>query len=289
MKKTIIILSGLFLFTACVAPRDFRELKQQVNSMQEENTKSIQDTREQIEDLSSDLSQLQEKTKNMVNSNTNSVRNRQADLWSDLREQREKLAKIEGDQDLIKDKVKNLRNQTGNNTQTLKTIRKKQEKMDKQLSLISSQLNIQTPSGDTNRTEKKQDKSPDEKDTEIQPEPLYNKALDKFNSREYEEAQSLWAEFIDNFPEHELVPNAYFWQGEGLFQSQNYSDAILKYQKVVEDYKDSNKYPAALLKQGIAFYRKDKPKPGKILLQDLIKNFPDTSEAKRAKKFLQNH
>ncbi len=283
MKKIIILLSGLILLTSCVAPKDFRDLKQQVNSLQEKNTRSRENMRKQIEDLSRELSQLQDETKKMVNTNTNSVRNRQADLWSDLREQREKLAKIKGDQDIVKDEVKNLKNQTGNNTESLKKIQKKQEKLDKQLNQISSQLNIRIPSIDTDQTTKKQE------ETEIKPEALYSEALDKFNSKEYQEAQSLWSEFIKNFPEHELVPNAYFWQGESLFQIQNYSDAILKYQKVVEDYSDSNKYPAALLKQGIAFYKKDKVKPGKILLEDLIKNFPDKSEAKRAKKFLQNH
>ena len=289
MKKLIIVLSSLLLVLSCVYPKDFQKLKQRVDSLEKQERKSQDDLEEQIRDISKKLNALAENTQKMIHSNTNSVRDKQADLWSEVREQREKLAKIQGEQEVLKSKVKDWQNSSQNNTQYLQGIQKKQNKMEKQLSLISSQLDIHLPTANASQTSTQEDPPRKKEKTKLKPEAFYSNALDKFNQRKYEEAQTLWSEFIDNFPEHTLVPNAYFWQGECFFQMQNYSDAILKYQKVIENYSDSNKYPACLLKQGISFYKKDKTKPGKILLQDLIENFPDRNEAKRAKKFLQEH
>lgn len=96
----------------------------------------------------------------------------------------------------------------------------------------------------------------------------------------------MWAEFIESFPKHDLVPNSHFWQGESFYQMQKYRQAVLSYQQVIENHADSNKYPAALLKQGLSFYRLDKNKAGRIVLQELIQKYPDRAEAKRAERFL---
>jgi tol-pal system protein YbgF len=92
----------------------------------------------------------------------------------------------------------------------------------------------------------------------------------------------MWAEFAQKYPEHELVPNAIFWQGESYYQLREYARAVLKYQEVIDNHKDSTKYRAALLKQGISFMRLGRVKAGRLLLQDVVDKFPDSPEAKRA-------
>jgi tol-pal system protein YbgF len=112
---------------------------------------------------------------------------------------------------------------------------------------------------------------------------LYQNARQQFEKRNYEKAKDMWAEFAEKYPEHELVPNAVFWQGECFYQMREYARAVLKYQEVIDDYRDSTKYRAALLKQGISFMRLGRTKAGKLLLQDVVDKFPDSPEAKRAK------
>jgi tol-pal system protein YbgF len=117
---------------------------------------------------------------------------------------------------------------------------------------------------------------------------LYNRALTQFKARNYQAAQALWKEFVKSYPEHELVPNSIFWQGESFYQLGDYPQAILAYQDVISKYPKSGKYPSALLKQGISFIKIGKTQAGRLLLSDVIKNYPNTPEAERAKEYLKN-
>jgi tol-pal system protein YbgF len=117
---------------------------------------------------------------------------------------------------------------------------------------------------------------------------LYQQALENFYAMKYQQAQTMWAEFVKGFPSDPLVPNAIFWQGECFFQMQDYANAVLTYQKVIEDHSKSNKYTAALLKQGISFFKLKKDQAGKLVLEDLIKKHPQSAEAKRAQAYLKD-
>jgi tol-pal system protein YbgF len=126
-----------------------------------------------------------------------------------------------------------------------------------------------------------------EKLKNIPPHDLYAQALEAFNKLEYPNALNLWSEMIDNFPEHTLVSNAFFWQGETHYQMQDFENAVVKYNKVIEQYAKSSKYPAALLKAGLSCFALNKNKEGELRLKELIEKFPDRAEAKRAGIFLQ--
>jgi tol-pal system protein YbgF len=117
---------------------------------------------------------------------------------------------------------------------------------------------------------------------------LYQQALENFYAMKYQQAQTMWAEFVKGFPTDPLVPNAVFWQGECFFQMQDYANAVLTYQKVIEEHSKSNKYTAALLKQGISFFKLKKDQAGRLVLEDLIKKHPQSAEAKRAQAYLKD-
>lgn len=117
-------------------------------------------------------------------------------------------------------------------------------------------------------------------------EAAYHKAREAFEARKYADAQTMWDDFATKNPNHQLVPNAIFWQGESYYQLGDYARAILKYQDVIDKYAKSDKYRSAVLKQGMSFIKLGRDKAGKVLLQDLIKKYPDSVEAKRAKSVL---
>lgn len=123
---------------------------------------------------------------------------------------------------------------------------------------------------------------------ELSGQELYQQALENFYAMKYQQAQTMWAEFVKGFPKDPLVPNAIFWQGECFFQMQDYANAVLTYQKVIEDHSASNKYTAALLKQGISFFKLKKDQAGRLVLEDLIKKHPQSAEAKRAQAYLKD-
>jgi tol-pal system protein YbgF len=115
---------------------------------------------------------------------------------------------------------------------------------------------------------------------------LYDLALLAFHDRNYAQAQRMWQEFATTFPQHPLLSNALFWQGESFFQMEDYGQAILAYQDVISKHPQSNKYAASMLKQGASFFRLGKDRAGVLVLEDLVSKFPDQPEAVRAKSML---
>lgn len=128
--------------------------------------------------------------------------------------------------------------------------------------------------------------APRRQDSDDPAKALYERALEAFQSRNYAQARTMWDEFARTFPQHELVSNALFWQGESFFQMGDYSQAVLAYQDVISKHPQSNKYAAAMLKQGVCFFRLGKDRAGVLVLEDLIKRFPSLPEATRAKTIL---
>lgn len=115
---------------------------------------------------------------------------------------------------------------------------------------------------------------------------LYDLALQAFHDRNYAQAQRMWQEFATTFPQHALLSNALFWQGESFFQMEDYGQAVLAYQDVISKHPQSNKYAASMLKQGASFFRLGKDRAGVLVLEDLVNRFPDQPEAVRAKSML---
>ena len=116
---------------------------------------------------------------------------------------------------------------------------------------------------------------------------LYDLALQAFHDRNYAQAQRMWQEFATTFPQHPLLSNAVFWQGESFFQMGDYGQAVLAYQDVISKHPQSNKYTASMLKQGASFFRLGKDRAGVLVLEDLVNRFPDQPEAARAKSLLE--
>jgi tol-pal system protein YbgF len=115
---------------------------------------------------------------------------------------------------------------------------------------------------------------------------LYERGLERFNNRKYEDAIKSFSEFLKNNPQESLTDNAHFWIGESLFGLGKYEDAILEYDVVLKNFKDSEKIPDCLLKQGKSFINLKDEQTGKLLLERVIKEFPGSEAAIKAKAIL---
>jgi tol-pal system protein YbgF len=118
------------------------------------------------------------------------------------------------------------------------------------------------------------------------PAELYRLALESFRQEDFQKAQQLFSQFLSQFPNHELAPNAQFWIGECFYKQGDYERAILEYEKLLNRYPKSTKVPAALLKQGLSFLALGEKKTGEYLLQKLIKEYPTSPEAELARQKL---
>jgi len=120
----------------------------------------------------------------------------------------------------------------------------------------------------------------------ITAEKLYEKAYGYLTLTEYQKSHEWFAEFIKRFPNHKLTDNAYYWAGEINLVLNDPKGAILSFSKGLKNFPDGRKAPANLLKIGVAFKQMGNTKHAKNSWDKLIKDFPNTPEAIKAKKFL---
>ncbi|MBQ4133434.1 MAG: tol-pal system protein YbgF [Desulfovibrionaceae bacterium] len=115
---------------------------------------------------------------------------------------------------------------------------------------------------------------------------LYNQGLDLFNNYKYSDALICFQDFTDNYQNHALTGNAWFWQGECSYQLKDYPAAVVAYQRVITDYPDHNKYVSSLLKQGMALSANGNREQARVRWKEITSRFPKTPEATRAKQLL---
>ncbi|WP_027179534.1 tol-pal system protein YbgF [Maridesulfovibrio bastinii] len=295
--KTIsaILMGVLLASSGCVTTSDY-------NALQRELQQTRSRLNKKIDDLDSRTRHSEAEINQKINE-TDSIRSQQAGLAADVLSIKRDVAQLKGSVDSMSMNVNHMSNSTGNSTQTLEDLSNQikimQLALESQLAVDFDNINLKVDK-DKDLTENKATSatvaagieavvSPEKKEAPADPaKKLYDQALSKFTNHKYKEAIRDWAEFVKNFNGNKLVPNSIFWQGECYYQLGDYANAALKYQDVIAKYPKSTKLRQAMLKQGISLIKLNKVKPGKFILNDLIKKSPKSTEAKRAKIYLDN-
>ena len=295
MKKTFLACIVLILGLGCTTtPEQQSLLQNQVFSLrqvQKKQTQAQQDIQDRLAELEQRLQELSTQTQDTGGKNTQAVLSSQADIASKVESQQVKLATLMGAREDMERSLQAARETGVQNAESIAVLEERLAVLEKDLHMVISQLGIKesAEAPATSQPPKPDDTADTAQASQtITPDFLYDQALQAFNQRDYTKALGLWSDMVDGFPEHELVPNAYFWKGEAYYQLQDFAKAALQYNTVIEQYPKSNKYPAALLKQGLSYYALDKNRAGRLRLEELIKKFPNRAEAKRAQVFLDN-
>lgn len=254
-----------------------------------------------------------------VNENTNAIRQlqaqvsnmqpAQADSWSQLQALHREMSALKGSLD-------NLQNSTANlgGTQELGNIIARH---DRALRLIETQLamdlQLDSPAGqnasanmapteNTNTqvittptpSSQPQAQTPvaaptnqnNSAKTADTAQALYDSGINNFNNRDYQKGLNAFKDFTTVYPNHKLVSNAWFWQGECQYQLKNYAGAALAYENVISKFPNSNKTPASYLKQAMCFMELKKNDAAKQRLNELVTIYPKAAESKRAQSIL---
>lgn len=285
--KYLLLLIGCLMLASCVtAQSDVDSLRQQVRALERQQQRDRQDMTQRLEEYQIVLQEIDEG----LSQAGGSVQATQANLWAEVESMRVQLATVTGSLDSLERQYNETREEHLDSRQTLRELRNKTTDLDQSLKMISSQLGVEISSGSEEQVTPEETSQVEDfqpvTTTPTSARALYQRALDSFFDRDYELAQSLWQEFAENFTDHDLAANAYFWQGESFYQMQKYAQAVLAYQEVITNFPDSNKMSASMLKQGMSFFHLDREEPGELVLNELVSKFPDTAEARRAKAFI---
>ncbi len=98
------------------------------------------------------------------------------------------------------------------------------------------------------------------------PEAYYQKARILFLTEEFNNAVENFNYFIENFPNHAFISNAYYWIGESLLGLGHLDDAAVYFNIVIQRFPNSNKMEPSLYKLRLIDHKK-----AELALQNLLK------------------
>lgn len=114
----------------------------------------------------------------------------------------------------------------------------------------------------------------------------YEAALNAFKSRDYTQAIGGFKNFLKNYPDSALAPNAQYWIGYSYYSLKDYKSALAQQQKLIAVYPASAKVPDALLNIASAQIEARDKKAAKKTLEEITAKYPGSTAASLAAKRL---
>jgi len=103
----------------------------------------------------------------------------------------------------------------------------------------------------------------------------YNRAINLFNNRQYEDAKNLFSRLLDSGVDHPLIPNCQYWIGETLYGMGEYRQAIDEFQKVF-DYRSQLKHDDAQIMIANSYKQLGDTERARQAYQRLIDRYPNS-------------
>ncbi|MEM9621142.1 MAG: tol-pal system protein YbgF [Pseudomonadota bacterium] len=114
----------------------------------------------------------------------------------------------------------------------------------------------------------------------------YETAFDAMRRREFEASLMGFRSLIENFPNGQYTPNAYYWIGELHLAAQSEPElARQSFMQVVSLYPDHQKMPDALYKLGVVYHTLGDTAEALEYLNKVQQQYPNTSAAGLAAKY----
>lgn len=110
----------------------------------------------------------------------------------------------------------------------------------------------------------------------------YDQAFAALKDGRYAESARAFQAFVNQYPNGELAPNAYYWLGESYYVTQNYSVSLDAFNRLLAQYPNSQKASAALLKIGYCQYELKQWDQAETTLNQVVAKYPGTQEANLA-------
>lgn len=111
---------------------------------------------------------------------------------------------------------------------------------------------------------------------------LYQIAYQKLQARDYQTASHTLHMLLEQYPQGENAPNAYYWLGEISLIQGNTTEAQKYFETVITQFPEYSKVSDAILKTGYIAYTNEDYVQAKKLLDQVVKQYPDSSAARLA-------
>lgn len=275
MKSTIfIVLTGIFLLSACASQQDIITLDSRLAYLELELDRLRSKNMEQEQDLT-------QKNKNL--------RSQSASLRAQLDEIRSAIQQLNGQLESVEFQIrKNQQTLTAADQQALaatEAMRALILKNEQRIQNLEGYLNLEKGTAGAAKTPSVPKAGQMDPKT-MSATQLYDAAKAAFDKGDFDLARDRFQQLLKRYPNTPNADNAQFWIGEIYYREKWYEKAILEYQKVIENYPKGNKVKDALLKQGYSFFNMGDNSSARLILKELIKKYPNSNQAGIAKQKL---
>jgi tol-pal system protein YbgF len=119
-----------------------------------------------------------------------------------------------------------------------------------------------------------------------EPQDLYEAALRQLNRGSYETARAGLDQFLQQYPNHELAPDAQYFKAETFAESDAPDEALAEYARVLELYPNSRRASTALYKSGLIELQRGNVDDARTFFQRVVQGYPDSDEVALAEREL---
>ena len=121
---------------------------------------------------------------------------------------------------------------------------------------------------------------------DLDPVKIYQKGRSLLLEPNIPMAQTLFSDFVEKFPDHELADNALYWLGECSYTTGDYETAANIFKRLVQTYPKGQKVPDALLKTGYSYMLIDDLSQANHYFRQVIIRYPFSPAADKAQQKL---
>ncbi|MEO7071988.1 MAG: tol-pal system protein YbgF [Rhodanobacter sp.] len=115
----------------------------------------------------------------------------------------------------------------------------------------------------------------------------YDVAFKSIRGGDYVKASREFRAFVQQYPDHALAPNAWYWLGESYYATTNYPVALESFQHLLSQFPTSEKAPDALLKVGYSQLEMKQDAKARATLASVVSKYPGSKAASLAQERLQ--
>ena len=111
----------------------------------------------------------------------------------------------------------------------------------------------------------------------------YDESFILVRQLEYDKAIAGFRNFLENCPQHDNVPNAYYWIGESYYMSDKFAEAITEFEYLTNEHRSSSNIDRALYKLARSHEELGHKDQAKVIYRQLVDDFPGTLSAEQAR------
>jgi len=111
---------------------------------------------------------------------------------------------------------------------------------------------------------------------------MYNVAATNFNRGSLNTARRAFQQFLQDYPNDELAPDAHYFLADILYQEDRHQEAIQAWLEIRSRFPTADRVPSALYRVGTTYIDMEELDDARVYLQLVVDSYPDTDAASSA-------